>query len=53
ETTMEGELPELLKIVEKAQEICVEEGAVRVLSFVKIDYSPKGVTMYEKTYKYR
>ncbi|MBV1757930.1 MAG: thiamine-binding protein [Dethiosulfatibacter sp.] len=53
ETTMEGELPELLKIVEKAQEICVNEGAVRVLSFVKIDYSPKGVTMDEKTYKYR
>ena len=53
ETTMEGELPELLKIVEKAQEICVKEGAVRVLSFVKIDYSPKGVTMDEKIYKYR
>jgi uncharacterized protein (TIGR00106 family) len=53
ETTMEGELSELLKIVEKAQEVCVKEGAVRVLSMVKIDYSPKGVTMDEKIHKYR
>lgn len=27
ETTMEGELEELLEIVKKAQEICTEEGA--------------------------
>ena len=53
ETTMEGELPVLLKLVEDAQELCVKEGAVRVISIVKIDYSPKGVTMDEKTYQYR
>jgi uncharacterized protein YqgV (UPF0045/DUF77 family) len=53
ETTMEGELPDLLKLVEKAQAICVEEGANRVLSFVKIDYAPEGVTMDEKTHQYR
>ncbi|SHJ92582.1 thiamine-binding protein [Tepidibacter formicigenes] len=53
ETTMEGELDELLEIVKKAQEICVKEGASRVLSVVKIDYKPEGVTMNEKVGKYR
>jgi len=53
ETTMEGELDELLDIVKMAQEICVREGASRVLSVVKIDYKPEGVTMDEKIYKYK
>ncbi len=53
ETTMEGELDELFGIVKKAQEICVEEGAERVVSIVKIDYKPEGVTIDEKIYKYR
>lgn len=53
ETTMEGELDELLEIVKKAQDICVAKGASRVLSVVKIDYKPGGVTMDEKIYKYR
>lgn len=53
ETTMEGELDELLDIVKKAQEICVQHGATRVVSMVKIDYKPEGVTMNEKTFKYR
>ncbi len=41
ETTMEGELNDLLEIVKKAQEICVKEGATRVMSMIKIDYKPK------------
>lgn len=53
ETTMEGELEELLDIVKKAQEICIREGASRVASMVKIDYKPEGVTINEKTYKYK
>ena len=53
ETTMEGELSVLLEIVAKAQEICVANGASRVLSVVKIDYKAEGVTMNEKVYKYR
>lgn len=53
ETTMEGNLDELLEIVKKAQEICVEAGASRVVSMVKIDYKPEGVTMNEKVGKYR
>ncbi len=53
ETTMEGELDELLEIVKKAQQACVDAGASRVISMVKIDYVPDGVTMEEKTAKYR
>jgi len=53
ETTMEGELSELLAIVEKAQQICLAEGATRVVSVVKIDYRADGVTIDEKVGKYR
>ncbi len=53
ETTMEGELDKLLEIVKTAQEICVTEGAKRVVSIVKIDYKPEGVTIDEKVAKYR
>ncbi len=53
ETTMEGNLDTLLEIVKKAQSICVEEGANRVVSVVKIDYKKEGVTMDEKISKYR
>jgi len=53
ETTMEGDLSILLDIVKKAQEICIEQGAARVASVVKIDYKPEGVTMDEKVYKYK
>ncbi len=52
-TTMEGELPALLKIVEKAQQVCIDGGARRVLSVVKIDYKPEGATIEEKIGKYR
>ena len=53
ETTMEGELDELLFIVKKAQEICIEQGASRVVSLIKIDYKKTGVTIDEKVGKYR
>jgi len=53
ETTMEGDLDTLLDIVKKAQQICVEEGASRVASVVKIDYKGEGVTIDEKIHKYR
>lgn len=53
ETTMEGDLDDLLEIVKKAQDICIEKGAGRVVSVVKIDYKPDGVTMNEKISKYK
>lgn len=53
ETTMEGELDILLEIVKEAQYLCIKEGATRVMSMVKIDYKPEGVTIDEKVGKYR
>jgi len=53
ETTMEGELDELLEIVKKAQQACVNAGASRVVTVIKIDNAPEGVTMAEKVDKYR
>jgi uncharacterized protein (TIGR00106 family) len=53
ETTMEGELDLLLGIVTRAQEICLQNGASRVLSVVKIDCKAGGVTIEEKINKYR
>lgn len=53
ETTMEGELDQLLEIVKEAQQACVDAGAKRVMTIVKIDYAPGGVTMEEKVGKYR
>lgn len=53
ETTMEGELDVLLEIVKNSQDICINEGASRVCSVVKIDYKKEGVTMDEKIGKYR
>ncbi|KNZ43342.1 thiamine-binding protein [Acetobacterium bakii] len=53
ETSIEGELDELLEIVKKAQTICTELGAERVVSIVKIDYKEEGVTIDEKVSKYK
>lgn len=52
ETTIEGELDQLLEVVKEAQKLCVEAGAQRVISVVKIDYKPGGVTIDEKISKY-
>jgi uncharacterized protein (TIGR00106 family) len=53
ETTMEGEFDTLMEIVKKAQTVCCEAGAQRVISVVKIDYRPEGVTIEEKIGKYQ
>lgn len=53
ETTMEGEYDTLMAIVKRAQELCLESGAPRVCSVVKVDYKKAGVTMHEKIGKYR
>lgn len=54
ETTMEGDLDTLLKIVKKAQETAIKSGASAVFSNIKIIYNPKGVaTIEEKVAKHR
>ena len=52
ETTIEGELEQLLPIVQQSVELAVKLGASRVLAVVKIDYKPGGVTMKEKMASY-
>jgi uncharacterized protein YqgV (UPF0045/DUF77 family) len=54
ETTMEGDLSTLLKIVEEVQHICIKKGAGTVFSNIKIIYNPLGImTTKEKVQKYR
>ena len=53
ETTMEGEPDELWEIVKRAQDACIRAGATGVMSVIKIDYNPNGVSMDKKMYKYQ
>lgn len=53
ETTMEGDLSELLNIVEKMNERMTKKGCPSVISQVKIYYKPDGASMDELTEKYR
>ena len=54
ETTIEGELDQLMDIVEKCQYIACEAGAPSVMSYVKINFSPSDdiLTINQKTDKY-
>ncbi|MBS4178656.1 MTH1187 family thiamine-binding protein [Lederbergia citrea] len=52
ETTMEGELHELMNVIEKMNERMIEIGSSNVISQVKILYQPTGITMDQLTEKY-
>lgn len=52
ETTMEGELSELLAIIEKMNKRMEELGSSNVISQVKILYEPTGITMDQLVEKY-
>ncbi|GKV69666.1 hypothetical protein NCCP2716_21640 [Sporosarcina sp. NCCP-2716] len=52
ETTMEGELSELLQIIEAMNTRMTELGAVSVISQVKIYMNPEGASMDKLTEKY-
>lgn len=51
ETTIEGDYDELMDIVKRCQLICIENGAPSVMSYIKINYNPKGVWTIEKKIK--
>ncbi|MGG0656509.1 thiamine-binding protein [Rummeliibacillus pycnus] len=53
ETTMEGDILELMNIITKMNEKMVELGCVNVITQVKILYQPSGITMDTLTEKYR
>ncbi|WP_044642205.1 thiamine-binding protein [Risungbinella massiliensis] len=52
ETTMEGQLSDLLQIVAKMNEKMIEAGCPSTLAQVKICYNPQGITMGQLTEKY-
>ncbi len=52
-TCVEGEFSDLVEILEKAQDICFNEGAERVCTIAKFDYKKEGITIEEKVGKYR
>ncbi len=53
ETTMEGELDDLLGIIQKMHDAMIEMGSTNVISQVKIYYNPSGASMDKLTEKYR
>ncbi|MFD0696998.1 MTH1187 family thiamine-binding protein [Paenibacillus sp. GCM10027628] len=53
ETTMEGELDQLLDIVKEMNEAMIEMGSTNVISQVKIYFNPSGASMDKLTEKYR
>ncbi len=53
ETVMEGEYSELMKIVEKVQEVCYSAGADSMLCYLKIQSNgTNDVTILDKMEKY-
>ena len=54
ETTIEGKYEELMEIVKECQLIAVKAGAPGVMTYVKINYKPKGdiLKIDEKISKY-
>ncbi|CAH0118434.1 MULTISPECIES: MTH1187 family thiamine-binding protein [unclassified Paenibacillus] len=53
ETTMEGDLDQLLDIVKQMNEAMIEMGSPSVISQIKVLYNPKsGASMNRLTHKY-
>ncbi|MFK4304225.1 MULTISPECIES: MTH1187 family thiamine-binding protein [unclassified Paenibacillus] len=53
DTTMEGELDELLKVVKEMHEALTEAGSPSIISQIKIAHNPQGISMDKLTEKYR
>ena len=53
ETTMEGELSHLFRVIEEMNQRMVEIGCQNVISQIKVLYQPAGITMDTLTEKYR
>jgi uncharacterized protein YqgV (UPF0045/DUF77 family) len=53
ETTMEGDIEQLLSIVKQMNDAMIEFGSPSVLSQIKILFNPQGASMDKLTEKYR
>ncbi|MFJ7729106.1 MTH1187 family thiamine-binding protein [Neobacillus sp. NPDC097160] len=53
ETTMEGDLQQLLQVITKMNDRMIEMGSSNVISQIKVLYQPSGISMGQLTEKYR
>lgn len=53
ETTMEGDLSHLFKVIEQMNERMIEIGSKNVISQIKVLYQPDGIEMNDLTEKYK
>lgn len=53
ETTMEGDLPTLMSVVQNMNDKMVEMGADSIISQMKVLFQPEGITLETLTEKYR
>ncbi|MCA1059674.1 thiamine-binding protein [Rossellomorea aquimaris] len=53
ETTMEGNLSDLFKVIEQMNERMIEIGSKNVISQIKVLYQPDGIEMNQLTEKYK
>jgi uncharacterized protein (TIGR00106 family) len=53
DTTMEGDIDQLLAIVKKMNEAMIEFGSPSVISQIKLLFKPEGASMDKLTEKYR
>ncbi|UXH45901.1 thiamine-binding protein [Rossellomorea vietnamensis] len=53
ETTMEGNLSQLFKVIEQMNERMIEIGSKNVISQIKVLYQPDGIEMNDLTEKYK
>ncbi|WP_391201405.1 MTH1187 family thiamine-binding protein [Psychrobacillus sp. L4] len=53
ETTMEGDLQQLLQVITKMNDRMIEMGSSNVISQIKVLYQPSGISMNQLTEKYR
>ncbi|KPL61580.1 thiamine-binding protein [Rossellomorea vietnamensis] len=53
ETTMEGDLSQLFKVIEQMNERMIEIGSKNVISQIKVLYQPDGIEMNDLTEKYK
>ncbi|MEK4486209.1 thiamine-binding protein [Psychrobacillus sp. FSL H8-0484] len=53
ETTMEGDLQQLLQVITKMNDRMIEMGSSNVISQIKVLYQPSGILMDQLTEKYR
>ncbi|MCA0149139.1 MULTISPECIES: thiamine-binding protein [Rossellomorea] len=53
ETTMEGNLSQLFKVIEQMNERMIEIGSKNVISQIKVLYQPDGIEMDDLTEKYK